>query len=55
MFNYVHTDEKWFCFSKISKKYYLAPGEQGPDRKCKNKRFIKKIMFLAAVARPHIV
>ena len=55
MYNYVHTDEKWFCFSKISTRYYLAPGELGPDRKCKNKRFIKKIMFYAAVARPHIL
>ena len=55
MYNMVHIDEKWFCLSKISQKYYLAPDEYGPHRKCKNKRFIKKVMFLAAVARPHIL
>ena len=55
MYNPVHIDEKWFYLSKSSQRYYLAPGELCPHRKCKNKRFIKRVMFLAAVARPHII
>ncbi|ETV70187.1 hypothetical protein H257_14220 [Aphanomyces astaci] len=31
---------------------YLAPGEKPPHRQCKSKRFITKVMFLSAVARP---
>ncbi|XP_022013709.1 uncharacterized protein LOC110913170 [Helianthus annuus] len=52
MFNVVHIDEKWFYMSKPSKSYYLVPGEDEPLRKCKSKKFITKVMFLAAVARP---
>ncbi|WCJ44147.1 hypothetical protein M5689_024834 [Euphorbia peplus] len=52
MHDRVHIDEKWFCISKTSQKYYLHPEEKEPYRTCKSKRFITKIMFLAAVARP---
>ncbi|KAL7611134.1 hypothetical protein Lser_V15G14332 [Lactuca serriola] len=52
MFNVVHIDEKWFYMSKPSKRYYFVPGEDEPLRTCKSKKFITKIMFLAAVARP---
>ncbi|XP_023760264.1 uncharacterized protein LOC111908693 [Lactuca sativa] len=52
MFNVVHIDEKWFYMSKPSKRYYLVPGEDEPLRTCKSKKFITKVMFLAAVARP---
>lgn len=52
MYNYVHIDEKWFFLSKESERYYLLPEEREPLRTCKNKRFITKVMFLAAVARP---
>ncbi|XP_022041966.1 uncharacterized protein LOC110944619 [Helianthus annuus] len=52
MFNVVHIDEKWFYMSKSSKGYYLVPGEDEPLRTCKSKKFITKVMFLAAVARP---
>ncbi|KAL4564074.1 hypothetical protein LXL04_028124 [Taraxacum kok-saghyz] len=52
MFNVVHIDEKWFYISKSSKRYYLVPGEDEPSRTCKSKKFITKVMFLAAVARP---
>ncbi|XP_023767508.1 uncharacterized protein LOC111916103 [Lactuca sativa] len=52
MFNVVHIDEKWFYMSKPSKRYYLVPGDDEPLRTCKSKKFITKIMFLAAVARP---
>ncbi|KAF0694080.1 Aste57867_15015 [Aphanomyces stellatus] len=43
---------KWFNADKDRRKVYLAPGEDLPRRACKSKRFIPKVMFLAAVARP---
>ena len=52
MLEYIHVDEKWFYLTKLSSKYYLVPGEDEPHRTCKNKRFITKVMFLAAVAVP---
>ncbi|KAF0685054.1 hypothetical protein As57867_003497, partial [Aphanomyces stellatus] len=55
MLDHVHLDEKWFYITKETRKFYLAPGEKGPDRKCKSKRYITKVMFLSAVARPRFV
>ncbi|ETV98369.1 hypothetical protein H310_09060 [Aphanomyces invadans] len=52
MMNYVHVDEKWFYATQVKRSYYLAPGEEPPHRTCKSKRFITKVMFLSAVARP---
>ena len=52
MFNCVHVDEKWFHLSKESERYYLLPGESKTIRTCKSKKFILKVMFLTAVARP---
>nr|XP_043626076.1 uncharacterized protein LOC122597563 [Erigeron canadensis] len=52
IFNVIHIDEKWFYMSKPSKRYYLVPNEIEPLRTCKSKKFITKVMFLAAVARP---
>ncbi len=52
MLNYVHIDEKWFYMTKIKDTYYLLPDEDPPERHCKSKRFITKVMFMAAVARP---
>lgn len=52
MYNYVHIDEKWFYMSKEAERYYILPNENEPHRTCKSKRFITKVMFLAAVARP---
>ena len=52
MFDVVHIDEKWFFQTKETERYYLLPEETDPVRTCKSKRFITKIMFLAAVARP---
>ncbi|KAF7142618.1 hypothetical protein RHSIM_Rhsim05G0119600 [Rhododendron simsii] len=52
MYNYVHIDEKWFYMTKESERYYVLPDEDQPHRTCKSKRFITKVMFLAAVARP---
>ena len=52
MYEYVHIDEKWFYLTKIKNKYFLVPGEDIPNRQVCNKRFITKVMFMAAVARP---
>ena len=52
MYNHLHIDEKWFYMMKTKQNYYLLPEEQEPDRKCKSKRYIQKIMFMAAVAQP---
>ncbi|KAG6945239.1 hypothetical protein JG688_00016665 [Phytophthora aleatoria] len=52
MYNNVHLDEKWFNLYKANTKYYLAKDECLPYRSCPNKRFIGKVMFLAAMARP---
>ncbi|CAL5349588.1 unnamed protein product [Camellia sinensis] len=52
MYDYVHIDEKWFYISKEAERYYLLPEKEEPHRCCKSKRFITKVMFLAAVARP---
>ncbi|KAK9749988.1 hypothetical protein RND81_02G164200 [Saponaria officinalis] len=52
MYNYVHINEKWFYMSRTDQKYYLLPDEDEPHRTCKSKRYIAKIIFMAAVARP---
>ncbi|XP_050233509.1 uncharacterized protein LOC126681996 [Mercurialis annua] len=54
MYDQIHIDEKWYYMSRTTQKYYLLPDESEPFRTCKSKRFIPKIMFLAAVARPRI-
>ena len=43
----VHVDEK-----NVLHTYYLLPNEEPPERSAKSKRFITKVMFLAAVAQP---
>ena len=52
MYDYVHIDEKWFYITETKKSYYLLADEEPPERSCKSKRFITKVMFMAAVARP---
>jgi hypothetical protein len=52
MMDVVHVDEKWFEMKQATKTYFLANGEAEPHRAAKSKRYIEKIMFLAAVARP---
>ncbi|XP_057774932.1 uncharacterized protein LOC130993913 [Salvia miltiorrhiza] len=54
MYNTIHIDEKWFYLTKTKDRYYLMPDEEEPYRTCKSKRFIDKIMFMCAVARPII-
>lgn len=52
MFNYIHIDEKWFNLTRINQRLYLLPDEKEPERFYKSKRFITKVMFMAAVVRP---
>nr|GEV32856.1 transposase, Tc1-like protein [Tanacetum cinerariifolium] len=52
MYNIIYIDEKWFYMSRPTKRYYLVPGEDDPLRTRKSKKFITKVMFLAAVTRP---
>ncbi|XP_057775233.1 uncharacterized protein LOC130994215 [Salvia miltiorrhiza] len=54
MYNTIHIDEKWFYLTKTKDRYYLMPDEVEPYRTCKSKRYIEKIMFMCAVARPII-
>lgn len=50
--DFIHVDEKWFNLSETVLHTILAPGEKPPHRSCKSKRFIPKLMFLSAIARP---
>lgn len=50
--DYIHIDEKWFYLKKCKRSYYMLLDEETPHRTCKSKRFISKVMFMAAVARP---
>ncbi|ETO67802.1 hypothetical protein F444_15310 [Phytophthora nicotianae P1976] len=52
MYDYVHVDGKWFNLYKVSTRYYLTKDERAPHQACPNHRYIGKVMFLAAVARP---
>ncbi|KAK9732858.1 hypothetical protein RND81_04G027500 [Saponaria officinalis] len=52
MFDVVHIDEKWFYMTRLTQKYYLLPNEKRSHKTCQSKRFITKIMFMVAVARP---
>ncbi|ETV69424.1 hypothetical protein H257_14809 [Aphanomyces astaci] len=52
LWDVVHLDEKWFNADKDRRKVYLVPGEKPPRCAWNTKRFVPKVMFLAAVARP---
>ncbi|ETV94433.1 hypothetical protein H310_11758 [Aphanomyces invadans] len=52
LWDVVHLDEKWFIADKDRRKVYLVPREAPPERAWMSKRFVPKVMFLAAVARP---
>jgi len=52
MMEEVHVDEKWFYIIELMGKYYLLPEEEEPLRQAKSKRYILKVMFLCAIARP---
>lgn len=51
-YDYVHIDEKWFFIDKDRKTYYVTDSEKEPHRAARSKRFLIKVMFLVAVARP---
>ncbi|XP_074317044.1 uncharacterized protein LOC141653237 [Silene latifolia] len=48
----IHIDEKWFYLTTTTDTYYIVPGEEEPYRSCQSKRYITKVMFMCAVARP---
>lgn len=48
----IHLDEKWFYMCKETNTFYLAHDEPDPVVVGKSKRFIPKVMFLCALARP---
>ncbi|CAM9368905.1 unnamed protein product [Discosporangium mesarthrocarpum] len=51
-----HMDENWFYVMKDGRGIYLHPEEDAPKPpRAQNKRFITKVMFLAAVARPRMI
>ncbi|XP_057418723.1 uncharacterized protein LOC130712930 [Lotus japonicus] len=52
-YNVVFIDEKWFYITK-NINYYLLVGEDDGHKTCKNKNFVPKVMFLAAVTRPRL-
>ncbi|ETW04758.1 hypothetical protein H310_03906 [Aphanomyces invadans] len=54
MWDVVHLDEKWFNADKDRRKVYLLTNGSLSRRAFKSKRFIPKVMFLAAVARPRV-
>jgi hypothetical protein len=51
-YNKVHIDEKWFFLSKDEKKYILVDGEEPPEQTVEHKKYMDKVMFLCAIARP---
>ncbi|CAM9119586.1 unnamed protein product [Discosporangium mesarthrocarpum] len=56
MYDWVHVDEKWFYVMKDGRGIYMHPEGVAPKPPmAQNKRFITKVMFLAAVARPRMI
>ncbi|CAN0353885.1 unnamed protein product, partial [Discosporangium mesarthrocarpum] len=56
MYDWVHVDENWSYVMKDGRGIYLHPGEDAPKTlRAQNKRFITKVMFLAAVARSRMI
>ncbi|XP_057540736.1 uncharacterized protein LOC130818589 [Amaranthus tricolor] len=55
VYRMMKSDEKWLYMSRATQRYYLFPSEEEEPYRCvQNKNFIGKVMFIAAVARPHI-
>ncbi|KAG3201002.1 hypothetical protein PC128_g4177 [Phytophthora cactorum] len=55
MYDTVHVDEKLFYMTQVRRSFYLLPGEPEPEQSVRSKRYITKVMMLAAVARPRWV
>lgn len=45
-------DEKWFSIFQVKQRVILHPMEERRIQKCASKRYVTKIMFIAAVDRP---
>ena len=52
MSNIVHIDENLFYLTKTQQTYYLTPGEEEPHREILSKRYVPKIIFMSAMAKP---
>lgn len=52
MYEHVHVDEKWFILREVTSTFYRGKEEPEPVRCAQNKRFLPKVMFICAVARP---
>jgi hypothetical protein len=57
LFDSIHIDEKWFYVEQNKEGFLVIAPDGGEEeentyRSTKSKNFIKKVMFLAAVARP---
>ena len=50
--NHVDLDETWFYVLSGRGRLKMPPGDEKPRRRVKSNRFIAKVMFLTAVARP---
>ena len=48
----VHIDDKWFYVTSEGEAYWLTDEEDVEYCASKSKRFVKKMMFMAALARP---
>ena len=55
MMDMIHVDEKWFFVTKDAQRFILADDEEDPQRTCKHKSHITKVMFFCAVARPRFI
>ncbi|KAG3065861.1 hypothetical protein PC116_g14057 [Phytophthora cactorum] len=55
MYDTVHVDEKLFYMTQVRRSFCLLPGEPKPERSVRSKRYITKMIMLAAVARPRWV
>jgi hypothetical protein len=51
-YNTIHIDEKWFYMDKLNRKAFLTKNEKAKTIAVRNKNYIEKVMFLAAVTRP---
>lgn len=51
LFDRIHMDGKWFYMTRVKRNFYVCLDDERPHRERKSKRFITKVMFMAAVAR----
>ena len=51
-YDVIHVDEKWFTITQEKARVITVPGEIIPQRTCRSKKFLQKLMFFCAIARP---